>query len=63
MGAVASSWVYEKTGDQSNACIVALGVGLVKEVADDIYGSADADDAVATTFGFTVIYFFDSALA
>lgn len=58
-GAAVSSWVYAKTGDQSEACLAALGVGLAKEVVDDRNGRADSDDAVATTFGCTVIYFFD----
>lgn len=58
-GAAASSWVYEKTGDQSRACLAALGVGLAKEVVDDRNGRADSDDAAATTFGCTVIYFFE----
>ncbi|MCH1459588.1 MAG: hypothetical protein L7U64_05290 [Luminiphilus sp.] len=58
-GAVASSWVYEETGDRSKACLAALGVGLAKELVDDRNGRADRDDAAATTVGCTAIYFFD----
>lgn len=59
VGAAASSWVYEETGDRSLACLTALGAGISKELYDARHGTADKKDAAATAIGCSVTWAWD----